>query len=430
MDNINKETITRRCYPAKGPRAITMFCKPKIDKPLEPRFLLDCKERNLVTEKDKTPLPSIDEIIALCNRNEYRSKLDMTDACYLIRIEPEDEQYSTFLTEFGYLNSRVMQQGDCNAPATMMKVMTRLFGPELGDRVMVYLDDIIVGSPTYKEHVKDLRKVCERLRDNGFYLNKDKCEILPREMNLLGHTLTKEGLKASKGKIQQVKDFPTPKTKKEVQSFLGIINYLARFSPEIGKEATPLINISGSTAIWKWTPLEETAFEKYKKLVLENRVIRPINHESEDPVYLVTDARLVEIGAWIGQGPPREIRPAKFYTKKFSPTQMHYLTYDKELLAIICGLQHFRSQLVGYKVIILTDHKPLTSFMKQDQETERKHKYQEILSQFDHEIRHVKGEENILSDTLSRIYKSKSWEPSRYQILQPPCNAGIIAGVI
>ena len=237
------------------------------------------------------------------------------------------------------------------------------------------MDDIIIGSPTYKQHVKDLKMVCKRLRDNGFYLNKDKCEILPRKMNLLGHVLTKEGLKASQRKLQQVKNFPIPKTKKEVQSFLGIINYLASFSPEIGKEATPLINISRSTAMWKWTPLEEEAFRKCKKLVMENRVIRPINHESEDPVYLVTDASLVEIRAWIEQGPPGEIRPTEFYSKKFSPTQMHYPTYDTELLVIVCGLQHFRSQLVGHKVIILTNHKPLTSFMKQDQETERKHKY-------------------------------------------------------
>ena len=150
---------------------------------------MDCVLGNLITIKDKTPLPTIDEIIDFMANKPFRSKLDLTDGYHNIGIEPESVQHSTFLTPRGYFNSQVMQQGDCNAPTTMMKVMNNMFKNELGRTIMIYLDNILIATETYVEHVKTLRRIFNKLKNETFWLNKKKISILSTRLELLGHIL-------------------------------------------------------------------------------------------------------------------------------------------------------------------------------------------------------------------------------------------------
>ena len=182
----------------------------KYDKPNEPRFLYDLRARNDITVKDKTPIPDITCIINAVAKSKFKSKIDLTDGYNNFRIKTESEKYTSFNTPFGTYRTRVMQQGDCNAPATFMKLMNHIFSDMLGRSVYVYLDDILICNDTKEDHIATIKEVCNRLRNEKLYVNRGKTIILPEVLDILGHTITSQGLSAEPAKVLDVKSWPTP----------------------------------------------------------------------------------------------------------------------------------------------------------------------------------------------------------------------------
>ncbi len=185
-EKIDKELKTGRVYPAQDSSACSIFMVQKFDKPKEARFLHDLVDRNANTRKDHTPIPDISSIINTVARHPFRSKIDLTDGYHNVRIQPEDEKYTSFYTPFGTFRTKVMQQGDCNAPATFMKLMNWIFHDMLGRNVYIYLDDILIFDKTREEHIESIRQVCLRLRQHKLYGNRSKTMILPPELMILG----------------------------------------------------------------------------------------------------------------------------------------------------------------------------------------------------------------------------------------------------
>ena len=209
-----------------------------------------------------------------------------------------------------------------------------MFKNELGRTIMIYLDDILIATETYDEHVKTLRRIFNKLKNETFWLNKKKTSILPTRLEILGHILSDKGLEAKPEQIQKVLAFPVPKNKKQLQQFTGAINWLSKFCPKLATIAAPLTDLQGSTKAWKWGPTQQASFERCQDLIASNAVIQPINHQNKEPIWLVTDASDIRLGSWIGQGTMDQIRPAEFHSKKFNPAQLNYPTLQKELLAI------------------------------------------------------------------------------------------------
>ena len=306
-----------------------------------------------------------------------------------------------------------MQQGDCNAPATMMELMNEIFKDMLGISVLVYLDDIVIFSDTYEDHVEHLREVHRRLLKEKFYLNKAKTQIMPERMEILGHVLTRDGLRASPQKIKSILDFPIPRNKKQLQGFVGSGQYLSRFCPRISIVMAALTELMGKNDNnYEFTDEHLMAFNQTKELIAKDGVIQPINHSSQQPIWLVCDASNIGIGAWIGQGPLDAIRPAQFFSKKFNSSQQNYTTYDQELLAIVESLKRFRLQLMGHKFTVLTDHANLQYTLNHKLWTEKRANWLDVIQQFDCEIKHISGAENEIADALSRVYLNTSISPS------------------
>ena len=146
-----------------------MFTQPKRDTSKEPRFLLDYRLWNAVTIRNHTPLPIIEEAIEFVAARPLWSKIDLTDGYHKIRIEPDSETHTTFLCHMGHYRSRVMQRGDCNATATMVRAMNEIFPDMIFKDLIIYIDDIIISSANYKEHVEAVRRVLQRLQDQQFW---------------------------------------------------------------------------------------------------------------------------------------------------------------------------------------------------------------------------------------------------------------------
>src|SRR5258705_4176979 len=387
QEKIAAELKTGRIYQVTDSSACNLFMTGKIDKPEEARFLHDLVDCNKNTYPDKTSIPNIPSIIRTIARHPYRSKIDLTNAFYEVRIKPEHEKYTSFSTPFGTFRTRVMQQGDCNAPATMMKVMHDIFQDMLGLTLFIYLDDILIFRMTLREHQEIVREVCRRLRKEKLYVNRNKTTFLPDSIKVLGHVLTKDGIVAAPEKLLKVKNWETPQTRKELQAFMGMVNYLSSYVPHLSTFAAPLTNLSGSTVPWKWRDVHTASFEKVKDILAAEAILIPLKYTSKDTIYLVTDASTSGIGAWIGQGPSiRDIRPAGFHSRKFNVTQSRYNTTDKELYAIVAGLQFFQPQLAGTKFTILTDHKAALAF-KENKDTDDQHiRWRMLMSTFNFDI--------------------------------------------
>jgi len=264
----------------------------------------------------------------------------------------------------GYYRSRIMQQGDRNAPATMVRAMYEIFKDMVFKELVIYIDNIIIFSDTYDEHVATLRNVLQRLLDEKFWLKASKCQSFTKRLDILGHILTPDGLHMAPKKRKKVLDFKVPSNRLELQGIRGIVIFLSRFCPQLASWSSTLSELQGENAPWRWTDTHTRALEKIKELVNSPEILKPWDHFSEAPKYMVCDASDIGLGSWIGQGELGSIRPCRFHSRKFSPAQLKYPTYQKELLAIVNSLKSFEAQLRDYKFTVLMDHQPLLSFLR------------------------------------------------------------------
>jgi len=352
-----------------------MFTIPKADKK-EPRFLIDCIPRNKVTIKDLTLLPNIKGIINWVAARKFRSKIDLTDGYHNIRVHPNSVKYNMILIHIGKFDLLVMLQVDCHAPATMMTAMNGLLRHQLDKTCKIYIDDILIATHTYKEHVKAITEIMNILGKAKIWFNKKKCQILPSRLEILGYILTEKGLEADPTKIRQIQDYSAPTIRKQLQRFMSIVNYLRRYYLNLASISTGLAELQGKTKKFRWNHMHPKAFDKYKELIMCNQILQPINHESGKPIYLITDASQTGIAGWLGQEDDNgKIRPAEFHSRKLKNSQINYGTYQKELFAIYDSLQHFQNTLAGYIFTILTDHRPLKNFISQTQKNAVKNKW-------------------------------------------------------
>ena len=151
-----------------------------------------------------------------------------------------------------------------------------------------------------------------------------------------------------------------------------MVNYLSTYFPHLATVAAPLTRLCGDTVKFKWEPIHDASLQQVKDIISAEAILKPIKYESTDPIFLITDASVKGIKAWIGQGPSIEdIQPAAFYSRKFKPAELNYSVTEKETLAIIDGLHHFQPQVNGSKFMILTDHAACLAFPKTTDVTDR-----------------------------------------------------------
>ena len=224
-----------------------MFTQTKRGRPKESRFLLDCEPRNPVTIRNHTPLPNIEEALEFVPARPLSSKIDLTDGYHNIWMHPHAEKHTSFLCLLGHYRSRVMQQRDCNAPATMVRAMKEIFRDIIHNDLIIYIDDIIISSTAYKQHVQALRKVLQHLQDQEFWLQVSKCQFFGKRLDILAHILTPEGLSADPLEVQKIFDCPEPRDNGQLQGFIGIVNYLSEFLPNLASTAAILTDLQGTT---------------------------------------------------------------------------------------------------------------------------------------------------------------------------------------
>ncbi|BHF59912.1 hypothetical protein SprV_0100287300 [Sparganum proliferum] len=361
----------------------------------------DYRALNNVTVTDCYPVPHLQDFAGALFGKSVFSKIDLVRAFHQIPIAPEDVSKTAVTTPFGLFEILRMPFGLRNASQTFQRLLDRVIrGLPF---VYAYIDDLLVASSTAEEHMEHLATVFDRLQQFGVVLNPSKCVFGVPSLEFLGHLVDSHGTRPLPSKVAAIRVFPPPTSKRQLQRFLGMVNFYRRFFPNCADTIIPLTSfLSGSKRTFELTPAEPTSFEQVKALLADVTLLT--HFHAHAPISLMVDASNVAVGAVLQQSLPDSIVPLASFSKKLSKAETCYSTFGRELLAAYLAVRHFRHLLEGREFTIFTDHKPLTFAIhsRSDKLSPREIRHMDYISQFTSDIRHSDGSRNEVADALSR----------------------------
>ena len=364
----------------------------------------DYRRLNLVTKPDQYPPPHIEDLTSQLAGKSFFTKLDLKKGYYQIPVAEKDIMKTAVITPFGLFVFRRMPFGLRNAGQSFQRFMDRVLAGI--PHVFVYLDDLLIASSSQEEHEADVKAVLDRLKKHGLVINREKCVFSARQVEYLGHLVTEEGLQPLPARVEAIAAFPPPTTRAELQGFLGMVNFYRRFIRGAASILRPLTEATkgggGRSAPVTMTPEMSAAFQAAKAALADAALLAHPKERVE--LSLAVDASDHHVGAVLQQKEGGSWRPLSFFSKKLTPTEARYSTFDRELLACARAIRHFRYQLEGRQFHVLTDHKPLTHALHRVSEahTARQGRHLAYIAEFTSDLRHVAGEHNVVADALSR----------------------------
>ncbi len=367
------------------------------------RMCVDYRMLNKITVKNRYPLPRIDDLLDRLHGAQYFSKLDLASGYHQIRIKAEDVHKTAFRTRYGHYEYLVMPFGLCNAPATFQRLMNDLFRAELDDFVLVYLDDILIFSRTEEEHRQHVARVLEILQENQLYAKMSKCEFGKQRVEFLGHVVSAEGVHVDPRKISAIKDWPRPRTVRDVRSFVGLASYYRRYVKGFASLAAPLTGLMSNKMRGEipWGPAQVRSFQALKDALTSAPVLWV--PEPAGDFVLHSDASDVGLGAVLSQKVGKETRVVAYHSRKLSPTEQRYTVHERELLGVLEAVTVWRHYLMGKPFVIKTDNWANKHIQTQPHlDPKRMARWVGKLQEYEFTIEHIAGEKNVVADLLSR----------------------------
>lgn len=381
------------------------------------RFCVDYRKLNSKTKPTRYPLPLIDEILTYLGGCKFFTTLDLLSGYWQLELEESSREYTAFITNFGQFQFTVTPFGLCNAPGSFSELADRVFHDMKWKDVLIYLDDVIIFSKTVEEHLKKLDKVFERLRRANLTLKPSKCQYLKEHIGILGYEVDKDGIYPSKEKTAALREIPTPKRLRDVQSFLGAAGYYRKFIRQYSVISRPLHDLTKKDVKFHWGEPQQKAFDTLKDLLCKEPVLG--HFCPSKPTFLHVDASKQGVGGVLLQENDNGVQhPIMYISRSLTKNEKNYSISELEGLAIVYILKSQRHLIYGRPITIYSDHSALC-FLRSIKNTGRLCRYAIILSEFDYKIIHKKGCQNKDADCLSRYPRlSKEAEALRDEILE------------
>lgn len=360
------------------------------------RFCVDYRRLNNITIKNKFPLPIVDELLDELAGTKFFSKLDLRAGYHQIRMREEDEAKTAFKTHHGHFQFRVMPFGLTNATATFQCVMNSIFAKFLRKFVIVFLDDSLVYSASWTEHLGHLRQVLDLLKQHQLFAKLSKCSFGQTSINYLGHIISDQGVATDPEKTIAMENWPTPTNATDLRGFLGLTGYYRKFVPRYSWIAKPLTQLLTKKE-FQWNDAAQQAFLALKQTMVQLPVLALPDFSL--PFTVETDACATGVGAVLMQ----QGHPVAYLSKALGVQNSKRSIYEKEFLAVIMAIDRWRSYLQRGPFVILTDHKSLCNLTDQQLGTELQRKAMSKLMGLQFEFRYKKGVDNGAADSLSRV---------------------------
>ncbi|CAF1415622.1 unnamed protein product [Rotaria sordida] len=373
------------------------------------RFCIDYRRLNAITIKDAFPLPRIDEIFDQLSDATYYTKFDFKSGYFQVPLSKEDRPKTAFSTRDNHYQFTVLPQGITNGPATFQRVINHILGPTRWKYALAYIDDVIIYSKTFEEHLSHVNEICTILKNARFRLNPEKCEIARTQTDYLGHRIQNGEIRPSPTNIHGLLNTRLPQTADEACKFVKAAEYYRKFIPNFSLIAEPLRKFvpttrtqrkKGQKTIITLTHEEIEAFELLKNFLTTDLVLRLPNNRF--PFKVQTDASDEGIGAVLLQIYPDGDRPIAYLSKKFTPAQRKWSPMEQECYAFICALDKWHNYLSGIKFIWETDHKALTQLNQKAQINKRCERWRLKILEYDFKVKYIPGLTNSMPDYLSR----------------------------
>ena len=367
------------------------------------RFCTDYRKVNKVTKTDAYPIPRMDDCIDKIGQAKYVTKLDLMKGYWQVPLTKRGCEISGFVTPDGLYCYKVMPFGMKNSGATFQRLMNKVIF-EL-DGVEVYIDDLVVYSNTWEHHIAQLRKVFQRLSESKLTVNLKKCEFVQAQVVYLGHVVGSGVVRPNDAKVHDIVNFAQPQSKRELMRFLGMAGYYRRFCKNFTEVVYPMNQLLAKGQKFVWTEACNTAFENVKAMLASKPVVLAPDFSKE--FILQVDACDIGAGAVLLQSDSEGVlHPVCYFSKKFNDCQTRYSTVEKETLSLILAINHFEVYLCNAcsPIKVFTDNNPLTFLAKMKNKNSRLTRWSLILQEYDLDIKHVKGTDNVIADTLSRCY--------------------------
>ena len=396
------------------------------------RFCVDYRGLNKITVKNKYPLPLISESLDRLQGAKIFTKLDLRNGYHNVRIKKGDEWKTAFRTRNGLFEYTTMPFGLTNAPATFQHLVNHIFRDFLDIFVVVYIDDILIFSKNKEDHQEHVRKVLQRLRENDLFAKPEKCSFHTDTVEYLGFIVSPKGVTMDPIKVKAISEWILPRSVHDVQVFLGFANYYRRFIRDYSKVALPLTSLLRKEYKLKKFHLSEDqikAFEFLKSSFTSAPVLA--HYDPSRPCILEADSSDFAIAGVLSQFDEKQIlHPIAFYSRKLTPPETNYDIGDKELLAIVDSIKHWRRYFESdiHSFTVFSDHKNLQSFMEEKVLTRRQVRWMIFLSEFDFVIKYRTGKLMGKPDAMTRRHDLKEGSTAKEQkpqILLPPSRFGI-----
>ena len=368
------------------------------------RFCVDYRTLNQNTVKDTYDLPNVADILDRIHGCKFFTQLDLASGYWGVPMSPRDIAKSAFTSHMGKWEFLRMPFGMCNSQATFQRAMdklVRMVRTKGHDGVEAYVDNLLVFSKTYEEHVATLRELFKVLMEANISLRMDKCEFAKTEMEFLGFIINGSTVRPTPENVNKVSQFPVPKTRKQLQRFLGVVNFNLKFIEDYATVAKPLRELTSSRVKWHWTEEHQQAFEKVKKC-LKNA---PSLHLADfnEPFHIETDASNTAVGGVLFQMDEKKGRlTLAYFSKPLGKTEQGWTVTEKEMWAIIAASRKWRNYCAE-EVIFYTDHLPLKYIRKQKDPRGKIARWIMELENLNYKVQYIPGKQNYEADYLSRI---------------------------
>ena len=387
-------------------RSDSPYCSPIVlvrKKDGKTRFCIDFRRLNRLVEFDSEPMPDVNEIFSSLSDCQYFSKLDLSKGYWQIPMAEASKPLTAFSTPEGEFQWRAMPFGLKTAGAVFSRMMRKLLHQARDPAVHNFIDDVLLGTPSWEHHLSSLKSLFSLLRKANLSVRPTKCLLGYAQLSFLGYEVGQGMLMPEADKVEKIRGASRPETKKQVRSFLGLAGFYRKFIPHFAEIALPLTNLTkGGPSNKKvtWDETCEASFVKLKELLCSSPILRL--PDSKKPFVLRTDASTVGLGAALGQEYEGTWHPVQYASKKLTDAETRYSTIELECYAVVWGIRYFYPYLYGRLFYVECDHHPLSALHKIRPVSRRLVGWSMELQSHQFEVRYIQGSSNVQADFLSR----------------------------
>lgn len=366
-----------------------------------PRICVDARKINSITIPDRERTPPLNELLQKFHGVRYMTSIDLSSAFLQIPLKKKSRQYTAFLFDSTVYQYKRVPYGFRNSLSAFVRALKLVLDCDSSEFVIAYVDDVLVHSRMFAEHMAHLNLVLSKVTNAGFTVNASKCRFCQTEVTFLGHKINQLGVSPDPQRIAAILNYPAPRNQKQLRQFLGTCNFHSKFIVGYANYVGPLVPLLKKGTRWTWTDEKQLAFATLREQFA--RSIQLVHPDATSPYCIYTDACRYGISGILLQ---RDCAGKSYVvsttSRVLSATERNYSVCEQELLAVVNALQKFRLYIFGQHVTVYTDNKAL-SFMKRcTLISNRITRWIMQIQEYDLEIVHVKGTDNFLADVMSR----------------------------